>query len=259
MRQTRKWLALASVAGAAAFLALMVGFAGWPAKRALRISGEEVRSERETRFDTRPFAPPAGASFELVSAHAVFRQAALFQEHLYIGGPGGLLEYDLSGTPSRQYIPGRDLPPSPIVALASALLPDSREAELVVATAQEGLLAFNGRGFRQIRPQDSEARAIPTILPSSAGHLLIGTKKRGVLIYDGKHLSPLHPSLNNLYVTALAGTESDLWIGTLDQGVFHWHAGAFESFGEEQGLPARHRHRPPPPPPTPSLRHAPAR
>src|SRR4029077_14095434 len=41
------------------------------------------------------------------------------------------------------------------------------------------------------------------------------------------------------YVTALAGTDSDLWIGTLNEGVFHWHAGAVDSFGEEQGLPDR--------------------
>jgi len=239
MQQTRKWLARASVAGAATLIVLMVGFAGWRAKRALRLSTEEVQAEQEVRFDIRPFAPPVGTTFELVSAPAVFRQAALFQAHLYIGGPGGLLEYDLNGVSSRQFIPGRDLPPSPIAALAPALLADSQEQELVVATAQEGLLAFNGRSFRQIRPQDSETRAITSILPASAGHLLLGTKKRGVLVYDGKHLAPLHPSLNGLYVTALTGTESDLWIGTLNQGVFHWHAGAVDSFGEEQGLPDR--------------------
>jgi ligand-binding sensor domain-containing protein len=239
MQQTRKWLARTSVASAAALIALMVGFAGWRAKRALRLSTEEVQAERESRFDTRPFSPPIGTGFEFVSAPAVFRQAALYRAHLYIGGPGGLLEYDLNGVSSRQYIPGRDLPPSPIVALAPALLADSQEQELVVATAQEGLLAFNGHSFRQIRPQDSEARAITSILPTSAGHLLLGTKKRGVLVYDGKHLAPLHPSLNGLYVTALAGTESDLWVGTLNQGVFHWHGGAVDSFGEEQGLPDR--------------------
>ncbi len=239
MQQTRKWLARTSVAGAATLIVLMVGFAGWRAKQALRLSTEEVQAERESRFDTQPFAAPVGASFELVSAPAVFRQAALFQNHLYIGGPGGLLEYDLKGVSSRQFIPGRDLPPSPIVALVPALLADSQEQELVVATAQEGLLAFNGHSFRQIRPQDSEARAITSILPTSAGHLLLGTKKRGVLVYDGKHLAPLHPSLNGLYVTALTGTESDLWVGTLNQGVFHWHGGAGDSFGEEQGLPDR--------------------
>ncbi len=127
MQQTRKWLARTSVAGVAALIALMVGFAGWRAKRALRLSTEEVQAERESRFDTEPFSPPVGASFELVSAPAVFRQAALYRDHLYIGGPGGLLEYDLNGVSSRQFVPGRDLPPSPIVALAPALLADSQE------------------------------------------------------------------------------------------------------------------------------------
>jgi ligand-binding sensor domain-containing protein len=227
------------LAGGATLIALLVGFAGWRAKRALRLSTEEVQTEREIRIETHAFVPPDGAGFELVGAPAVFLQAARFQEHLYIAGPSGLLEYDLSGTPSRQFTPGRELPPSPLVALAPALLPDSQEPELVIATAQEGLLAFNGHSFRQIRPQEPETRAITSILPASAGHLLIGTKKRGVLIYDGKHLAPLHPLLNGLYVAALAGTESDLWVGTLNQGVFHWHAGAVDSFGEQQGLPDR--------------------
>lgn len=227
------------LASAAAMLTLLVGFAGWRATKALRLSTEEVQAKREIPFEAHAFAPRAGAGFELVSAPAVFLQAARFQEHLYIGGPGGLLEYELNGLPARQFIPGRELPPSPLVALAPALLADSREPELLIATAQEGLLAFNGHGFRQIRAQDSDARATTTILPSSGGHVVIGTSKRGVLIYDGKRLSPLHPSLNGLYVTALAGSESDLWIGTLNQGVFHWHAGAVEAFGEEQGLPDR--------------------
>src|SRR5260370_7208835 len=165
MQQTRKWLALASVAGAATVIVLMVGFAGWRAKRALRLSTEEVQAEREVRFDIRPFAPPVGVSFELVSAPAVFRQAALFQDHLYIGGPGGLLEYDLNGVSSRQFIPGRDLPPSPIVALAPALLTDSQEQELVVATAQEGLLAFNGHTPPHIRPPHSQSHPLPPSLP----------------------------------------------------------------------------------------------
>jgi len=237
MGPARKFLIGRIVAGGAVVLALMVGFAGWRAARALRLSRDEVQAEREVRFETHPFAPPLGAGFEQVSAPAVFLQSARFRDHLYIGGPGGLLEYDLDGTPSRQFIPGRDLPPSPLVALAPALLTDSQEPELVVATAQDGLLAFNGRGFHQIRPQDSGAREITSILPASAGHLLIGTKRRGVLVYDGKHLLPLHSSLNRQYVTALAGTESDLWIGTLNQGVFHWHAGAVDSYGEEQGMP----------------------
>ena len=87
--------------------------------------------------------------------------------------------------------------PSSLIALASAVLSDSHEPELVLATANDGLLAFNGRAFRQIIPYDPDARAITAILPDASGHLLIGTKKRGVLAYDGKHITVLHPTLGN--------------------------------------------------------------
>jgi ligand-binding sensor domain-containing protein len=130
-----------------------------------------------------------------------------------------------------------ELPSSPLIALATANLADAHEPELLLATAQDGVLAFNGRTFRQIYPQEPEARAITCLLPVGSGHLLIGTKKRGVLLYDGKQITALHPTLSRLYVQALAGDETDLWVGTLNQGVLHWHAGATESFGENEGLP----------------------
>jgi len=123
--------------------------------------------------------------------------------------------------------------------MAQGTLADAQEPELLIATAQDGLLAFNGRAFRQIVPQDADARNITTILPLPSGHLLFGTRKRGVLLYDGQRITVLHPTLKNLYVTSLAGTESDLWVGTLNGGVLHWHGGETDSFGEEQGLPDR--------------------
>ena len=38
-------------------------------------------------------------------------------------------------------------------------------------------------------------------------------------------------------MTEMAGTGSDLWVGTFDQGVVHWSAGRAERFSEQQGLP----------------------
>ena len=38
-------------------------------------------------------------------------------------------------------------------------------------------------------------------------------------------------------MTALAGNESEIWIGTLDRGVLRWHAGQLDSISEENGLP----------------------
>jgi len=233
----RSWRVLAGAG--AAVLVLLAAVVGWRTSRALRTATEEVRSEAEIRFVVRPLSQPQEQVFEALSTPAVFVEAARFHGDLYIAGPAGLAQYDASGKLLRQYAVGRDLPSSPLVAIAPAVLADSQEPELVIATARDGLLVFNGRGFRQVLPLDASARNITSILPAASGHLLIGTKKRGVLLYDGKKITALHPTLSSLYVTTLAGTESDLWVGTLNQGALHWHAAETDSFGEAQGLPDR--------------------
>jgi ligand-binding sensor domain-containing protein len=216
-----------------AFAALVV----WRSSQAIRSASEDVRAEREFGFVTRPLSQPANAGFELISSPSVFVQAARFEDHLYIAGPAGLLEYTPEGALLHQYAVGGELPGSPLVALGKGILADSREPELVVATSNDGIVAFNGRSFRQILPTSDDARAITAILPAPSGHLLFGTKKRGVLVYDGKKIAVLHPTLDAVYVTSLAGNESDLWVGTLNHGVLHFHAGATETFSEAQGLP----------------------
>jgi hypothetical protein len=231
----RRWWWIAGCAAGA--IAAAGAFVVWRASRAVRISTEEVRAEREIAFEVRPYLPPVNLTFEPVRSPEIFLQAVRFQNHLYIAGPTGLSEYDSSGALAREFRVGRDLPGSPLVALSVGVLADSTGPELLVATSEQGVLVFDGRAFRRIYPTDPRIREITSILPVSAGHLLIGTKKRGVLLYDGKTIRELHPTLSGVYVTALAGTEVDLWVGTLDQGVKHWHAGTTETFGEAEGLP----------------------
>jgi ligand-binding sensor domain-containing protein len=228
-----------SAAVAAGLLLLLSGaaFVIWRSARVLHSAAEDVRVEHEIRFAVRPLAQVANGAFEVISSPAVFFQAARFQDHLYIAGPAGLLEYDPGGALLHEYAVGREFPASALIALAPAVLADSEAPELVLATAHDGLMAFDGRSFRQIFPYDSDARAITAILPCPSGHLLIGTKTRGLLVYDGKQITVFHPTLKDIYVTALAGNESDLWVGTLHRGVLHFHAGETESFTEQQGLP----------------------
>jgi len=230
-----------SVRGAVAagfLLALMpAAFVIWRAARALHSAAVEVHNERDIGFLVRPLVPVSQSNFEVISSPAVFFEAANFQGRLYIAGPAGLLEYDPSGTLLGHYGVGRELPGSPLVALAPTVLAGSAESELVIATARDGLIAFNGHAFRQILPSDEAARAITAVLPVASGHLLMGTKNRGVLVFDGQRMAPLHPTLNDVYVTRLAGTESDLWVGTLNRGVLHFHAGETDAFSEAQGLP----------------------
>jgi len=230
-------------------IATVLGSVYYRANRALLASKQSVDAEQNLRFIERVYVPPVDSGFEWVSAPAVFCQAAEFQGHLFVGGPAGLTEYDDRGHQLRDFRVGRELPASPIIRVVATNSPtlspttvDKGRAqlgqpELVIATADAGVLVFNGTQFRQILPESREARTITTVLPAASGHLLIGTQKHGLLLYDGRTLRPFHPELAKTFVTELAGTESDLWIGTQDRGVAHWHGGSVEWFGEAQGMP----------------------
>lgn len=239
MGQVRKWHWLWIGGGVIAVVALAAGSAAWRASQTLKFSKDELRAEREIKFTLQTYSPLQNLVFEPVSAPEVFEQAVRLQDRLYIAGPAGLLEYDLRGGFLREFRPGIELPGSPLVAMVVGRLGDAGQPELILATAEQGILIFDGRKFLQILPADASVRSVTCLLPLPNSQLLIGTKKRGVLLYDGKTIQELHPTLSHLYVQAQAGTGTDLWVGTLDQGVKHWHAGTTETFSEEQGLPDR--------------------
>jgi ligand-binding sensor domain-containing protein len=235
-RASARWFRVA-LTGITLFAVASAAFVMIRAARVLRTARHDVEAEQTVRFSVRPYAAAGNSGFEYISSPAAFQQAESFQGHLYVAGSSGLMEVEGNGAVGRQFLVGRDLPGSPLIALVSATLADSRVPELVLATASEGLLAFDGRAFRQIFPEDAEARAITALAGTSSGHLLMGTRKLGVLVYDGKRIESLHASLQGLHVTALAGDDADLWVGTLNQGVFHYHAGQTDHFTEAEGLP----------------------
>ena len=213
------------------------------ANRALRGSRESVEAEHNLSFVERVYVAPPDSGFEWVSTPAVFTQAAEFQGHLFVVGPTGLTEYDSRGQRVRDFRVGKELPASPLIRVTTTNSPTlslsdkGRAPELVIATADAGVLVFNGTQFCQILPEMRETRTITTVLPVPSGQLLIGTQKSGLLIYDGQTLQPFHSTLAKAFVTELAGTDSDLWIGTQDKGVAHWHGGSVDWFDESNGMP----------------------
>lgn len=228
------------VSSAAILVAIATTFAAvalFRAHRALRQAREGLMEESNLKFVSRAYTPAIDTGFEAVSTPALFSRAAEFNGHFYFAGQTGLFEYDDRGHELHTFLVGRELPPSPLLQVQSATLADSRQPELVIATADAGILAFDGARFRQILPRDRDQRSITAILPTPSGRLLIGTAKNGVLLYDGHRLAGFHPSLANVQVTELAGSETDLWIGTQDRGVAHWHGGTADWFGENDGLP----------------------
>ena len=230
----RKWrYAVATVL----LLALSsAGLVFWRAQRVLRMATLEVRSHEILRFSVRNLVP-VSSNFEWINAPGAFTGAAVFKGEFYICGASGLFRYDSRGTLLKHYRAGQDLPATPLLRMSTGVLKDSREPELLIATLSEGVLAFNGSSFRQLLPADADARSVTSLLPLNSGQLLIGTRKRGVLVYDGNTLQAFHPALSALHVTELAGSESDLWVGTQDQGVVHWQAGRAETLAEAQGMP----------------------
>lgn len=209
----------------------------WETQSALRQARDHAESASIIRASIRPLDRPLPVGVETVGAQSVFRDAALFRGHLFVAGPQGLVEYDANGAAVRRYRTGLELPPSGLVGLAVGVLAAGSEPELLIATATEGLLTFDGRRMLHVRPDRPEPRKVTSLLALSSGRLLLGTDKVGVLTFDGRRLTPAHPELVDVSVTALTGTDADVWIGTLDRGVWHWRAGGVDRFDESNGLP----------------------
>ncbi len=213
------------------------GLVFWQAGRAVRQAAHSVEQESRIPFSATRLdrTPPPGV--EWIGAPAVFTDAAEFAGSLYLAGPAGLFAYDAEGVLRTRYRTGLELPAAPLVALATGVPAGSGQPELLIATSGEGLLAFDGRRFRQVLPDDPAHRKLTAVLPLSSGHILLGVQEKGVVSYDGRILTPLHPRLAEIPVTALAGSEADLWVGTRDRGILHLRAGNVEAFSEAEGLP----------------------
>lgn len=224
---------------AIALVAFCVGAAGlfWNFERTLRRSQREIAANERGAVTVTVLAGESNSGFETLSAPAVFRSAAGFGGRFYLSGPTGLFAYTPDGALNHLYRVGLELPAAPLGQLVVATLSDSRQPELLIATAGQGVLAFDGQRFRQILPGDSESRNVTAILPLSSGRLLVGTAKRGLLVYDAGTLKSFHPATNNIYVTAIVGSEAELWIGTLDRGVLDWRGGQTQAIDESHGLP----------------------
>jgi ligand-binding sensor domain-containing protein len=225
------------VVSAALALLSIPAFLLWETRHAVREARDLNESASTIRVTVRPLDRPLPADVEAVGAQSVFRDAALFHGHLFVGGPQGLVEVDANGAIVRRFRTGLELPPSGLVGLTVGVLATASEPELLIATAADGLLTFDGRRMLHVKPDRPEQRKLTAVLALTSGRLLLGTDKFGLLVFDGRRLTPAHAALANVGVTALAGTDADVWIGTLARGVWHWRAGGVDRFDETSGLP----------------------
>ncbi len=209
--------------------ALYTGAVLWRARESEDRAVSEVAGSGQIDAVTgwRDTPPPAG--FEPLQTPADFRAAA----GRYIAAANSLLAWSPDGAISEQWRCGWELPPAPLTALAEV------GDVLWIATEGEGVLLLEGGRFRHVRPVDRAYGTVRALLPVASGAMLWGTDK-GVLRYDGKGLQLAHPALAGVAVTALAGKEEDLYIGTRNAGLWRLHAGQLDQFREREGLPDPH-------------------
>jgi ligand-binding sensor domain-containing protein len=186
--------------------------------------------------------------FELVASRENYTSGALFNGEMYLGGPSGLTVLGPDGASRRKLRSGFELPVAPIEAIAVARLRGTGEPQIMLATAGAGLLMLeSGSGaapaMHQILPADADARDLTALLPLAGGDLLLGTRHRGALSYNGETLTPLRftlPGIDpaSLEVTAMAAVDSaSFLIGTRGKGLFYVHAGTVDHADTRSGLP----------------------
>jgi ligand-binding sensor domain-containing protein len=210
---------------APAILVPLVVTSSWICYRALGARDQaavEAHSANLIPSTVATIDPHGGPRSEPIVSTAEFRDAAVLHGRVYLCGPQGLYGYDSSGSLTETYRSGRELPPGELNALGRSA------TELLIATTGAGVLSFDGSRFRRILPADRRLRNFTSVLGLNSGGILLGTPDRGVLVWDGKKLTEFLPALKSVHVTALTGSDADLWIGTLAGGAWHLHAGELD-------------------------------
>jgi ligand-binding sensor domain-containing protein len=209
-------------------------------------SGDHLAFSLLTLDTSSNFARTIGA--ETVASKPSFARGQFFGGELYLSGPSGLTVVNADGTTRLSLRSGFELPVAPIESLASGRLRGTSEPQLLLATRGAGMLILDPQPgasptIRQLLPADAEDRDLTVLLPLADGDVLLGTRHRGVLRYNGTTLVPLRltlPGINpgSLHVTALAAVDSaSFLIGTRDAGVFYVHAGTVDHANANSGLP----------------------
>jgi len=154
----------------------------WRVEHAVRSTEYDVAQRELLGLEVRTLGTQPNLGFEGMTAPAIYKSVAAYQGKIYLAGPAGLYAYSSDGSLNHIYRAGIDLPAAPLGQMTVGMLVGSRQPELLIATLCEGVLAFDGQTFRQIRPTQDEARAVTALLPLASGRLLIGTAKLGLLI-----------------------------------------------------------------------------
>jgi hypothetical protein len=226
---------------AAAMLLFLSAFAViLRARRTLSETTRSVADAHHLPFSFGPLTLPPNPGFEPIAAPAAFTSAAALDGHIFIAGPSALNIYSTAGTLERSLRVGLDLPSVPLGPMITARLRGRSQPQLLIATAGAGILVFDpaAQTFSQLLPAATGFRDITALAALASGEVLAGTRRHGLLVYDGKSLAIFRPEYADASITALVIIGNDVWAGTQDHGLLHTHAGVTDRVESE--LPDPH-------------------
>jgi len=208
--------------------------------RTLTETSHSVTDAHHLPFTFGPLALPPNPGFETIAAPASFTSATALNGHIFVGGASALNVYNSAGTLERSFHVGLDLPPAPLGRMIVARLRGQSQPQLLIATAGAGILLYDAttETFRQLLPASADLRDVTALAALGSGELLAGTRRHGLLVYNGKTLELFRPEYAEASITALLTVGNDVWAGTQDRGLFHTHAGVTDHLESE--LPDPH-------------------
>jgi ligand-binding sensor domain-containing protein len=234
----------------AAILIAIAGIVLFHTQRTLSRAGLSAASARQAAFtlhvlDATTSRVP-GPGFAAVAFTPSYTAGVFLGGSLYLAGPGGLSIFAPGGNLRTLLRTGVELPVAPVVALVTGRPRNASEPELLIATAGAGLLLLEpgehaAPTLRDLLPSDPELRDLTSVLQLPSGDILLGTRRRGLLVYNGQTLTPLaipNADAARLQITALAAVDASTFlIGTRNRGVIYAHAGIFTPIDASGGLP----------------------
>jgi len=197
--------------------------------RTLTTSRQEVIDHHSIYLKSRVIIPQARAGFSLFPATLSAKAAVFYRDQLFVASNQGLLQFDQSGREVRRYSALDGLPSNHLTAMAST--PDS----LWIGMGPQGLLRLAGTQFEYFyadKPSDFEVTAL-LALPS--GELWIGTKQRGLLVFQSNRAVEFAPRISSRFITALHGDNRQAVIGTFTDGAWVYRQGILSQFTKTAG------------------------
>lgn len=177
--------------------------------------------------------PPQG--MQLLAGPRDCRAITAHDGMLYLGTGCGLLRLQPDGTPDAFFTHFQGLPGNAISALAVY------GGDLYIG-GPGGLARISGERVAVLKPADVGDFAV-TCLAIHEDRLVIGTRKQGIIEFDGNgfgfELMAL-PGADFRDVTSLSNWHGRLAIGTRESGLYILDGAGFEHIDTEHGLPHDH-------------------